>query len=227
MAQANDAELRITASLDDKITSSIEQLSVELNRLSEAAKGAFDVAKKSAKEAGAEAINAAKATSTMSAAATEATADIKTVGPAATASFGDAADAAKASAASFNAAAEASKKTKETVATIGDVAKKTGSEMADAGQKGAKGFGEIKDKLKDIALGLFGVQQAFSVFKNSIQDTITTAQEVDVLNARLRNFANLTDEAFNTLADDLRTFSLINKQFVKDQKQASLASANH
>jgi len=160
---ANDAELKITASLDDRIIRAIEKLSGQVKELGEDAKKAFDKTEAAAKEAEA------------------------------------------------------------AVTDTGTAAKKTTSEIKKISEEGGRGFSDFKDKIKDVAAGLVGISTAVAIFKQSLTDAITTSAEVDVINARIRNFTGSAGEAFNQLTEDLRTLSLANKDFVKDQEVSQAA----
>ena len=167
---ASDAELKIIASLDDKVTEAVEKLIAQVGTLSDEAKEAFDEMRKAA----------AKAKEKVE-------------------ETGTAAD-------------ETAKSTKK----VGDEGKKAGDALGQS-------FGDVKDKIKDVAVGLFGLQAAVQIFKQSITDAINTGLEVDVLNARIQNFTGTSGQAFKSLADDLKTLSLANKQFVKEQEVSAAA----
>ena len=130
---ASDAELKIIASLDDKVTEAVRKLIGEVGTLSDEAKDAFDEMRAAAERAKG---------------STEGAADA--------------------------------------VEEVGKSARKAGSDLKSAGEDGARGFVDIKDKIKDVAVGLFGLQSAIQIFKQSITDAINTGLEVDVLNARIQ-----------------------------------------
>ena len=167
---ASDAELKIIASLDDKVTEAVRKLIGEVGTLSDEAKDAFDEMRAAAERAKG---------------STEGAADA--------------------------------------VEEVGKSARKAGSDLKSAGEDGARGFADIKDKIKDVAVGLFGLQSAIQIFKQSITDAINTGLEVDVLNARIQNFTRASGQALQVLTDDLKTLSLANKQFVKEQEVSAAA----
>ena len=160
---ANDAELKITASLDDQVTAAVKKLVDEVRDFAKEAKKAFD-------------------------------------------GIGDSIEKAKAN-----------------LEKTGTEAKKTKEDVKKVGDEGAKGFDKLDDKIKGVTLSFVSFGTAVAVLRQSLLDTLTVAEEVDVINARIKNLADVSGEAFTQLSEDLRTFSLANKTLVKDQ-EVSLAA---
>lgn len=160
---ANDAELKITATLDDQVTKAIEKLAGEVRDLGDQAKKSFD------------------------------------------------------------SVSTAASKTEAAVEDTGAAAKKTKTELKGAGEEGSKGFDKLKGKIGEVATSLIGIGTAVAIFKQSIGDAITTAADIDVINARIQNFTGTTGAAFGQLAADLRTLSLVNKDFIKEQEVSQAA----
>ena len=160
---ASDAELKITATLDDQVTKAIEKLAGEVRDLGDQAKKSFD------------------------------------------------------------SVSTAASKTEAAVEDTGAAAKKTKTELKGAGEEGSKGFDKLKGKIGEVATSLIGIGTAVAIFKQSIGDAITTAADIDVINARIQNFTGTTGAAFGQLAADLRTLSLVNKDFVKQQEVSQAA----
>lgn len=192
---ASDAELKITAAIDDQVSASIQKLVKGLEELTATVNAAFGKSSEAMKQTAVDAAKATQATDRLGDSAVKTASELADAGRTAKTAFGDAASAAK---------------------NLGETSRQ-------AAEEGGRGFGDLKGKLKDLALGLFGLQQAFSVFKTAVTDAVNATAEVDVINARIQNFTGETRSSLRGLFDDLNTFSVANKQFVKSQEVSAAA----